>query len=117
MLVLLSLSIASASPGEPTSQTEAQRALLQTATTCCVVIIEEYTLTYLEVDSSGDSLRLVPGFRRLGGIDTLGGTPLTEQAVMLDDVPMMIDGRLGPGFERTGTRRVAHNVGPGPVRQ
>ena len=119
MLALLTLSLASAEP--PTSDdpagttdsvemTAATRALVASAARCCMTT-DVYVPASQEIPVHKRSyiLDLFPGHTRRGNADYLGGTPLVDQLVAVDGLPMMLDHRLGPVDRRMGTLTTPHN--------
>ena len=112
MLALLTLSLASAEPNEDT--TAARSALLETATTCCIVQSLAPTDTAVPMNPQRSWLRMSRGHTQRGGTDYLGGAALSEQLIAVDGVPMMIDGLQAPVYQRTGVVVPPRNLRPVP---
>jgi hypothetical protein len=98
MLVLLTLSLASA------EQSTAERELIQTAATCCMVAQPVLPVqAVVPLHQRRGILAMTPGHTRRGQTDYLGGTDLSAQLVALDGVPLLLDGQLRVDYQRTGT--------------
>ena len=125
MLILLTLSLASAAPVQteeiihsvPSAHSAAARALLETAASCCMTA--DTTLPVHDVVSRHPRmgiLRMTVGHTRQGQVDYLGGTALSSQLVALDGVPMLLHGRASLLYTRTGSSMAQLITSPGPPR-
>ncbi|MDG1484371.1 MAG: hypothetical protein P8R54_32575 [Myxococcota bacterium] len=125
MLVLLTLSLASAAPVQteglshsvPSAHSAAARALLETAALCCstadtVPPVHDVVSRHQRMGI----LRMSVGHTRQGQVDYLGGTALSSQLVALDGVPLLLHGRAGLIYTRTGSSMVPLTTSPGPPR-
>lgn len=124
MLALLTLSLASAEQvsteglnltAAASETTEAERALIEAAAVCCVLVDAALPArTVIPLHQREGIFRMSVGHTRQGQIDYLSGTALSSQLVALDDVPMIISGRAGLIYTRTGSSFARLNTRPLP---
>ena len=111
MLILLTAGLAQADVPEPGSRASLMDAMAH----CCLLMPPEPpTPLYQQPDTEGLFLRMFPGFTRIGNEAYIGGTPMREQAIMLDGTNLLLEGREGPFMQRTGSS-MARPVDPLPA--
>ncbi len=125
MLTLLTLSLASAAPvqteglipSETSARSPAARALLEAAAVCCTTAdTAQPVRDMVPLHQREGVLRMSVGHTRQGQVDYLGGTALSSQLVALDGVPLLLHGRAGLIYTRTGSSMVPLTTSPGAPR-
>lgn len=125
MLALLTLSLASAEQVEDhpvllaadqTGQDDARSALIEAASTCCIVASAPVLMNSPSMVSGRNVLRFSRGHTRRGMLDYFGGMPVSEQVMLYDDFPVMISTLQSPVYQRVGTTMHRPNTGLPPIR-